>query len=168
MDKHEWPHRSGEWNLEVRRTAKGVVGTATVEDLEEEVLRLAGFKEVLEQITLALGCMPTQFPDAYGHVLQRARDLVFQAEGDARSITMLLGENRRLTEEGRQVGRLQVKVGARLAVLEAVIANLRGHVVWHRHDGQTVKLVAVTEAEESIHGAKLYVCYEPDPEGRPS
>jgi len=46
--------------------------------------------------------------------------------------------------------------------------NLKGHVVWHRHDGQTVKLVAVTEAEESIPGAKLYVSYEPDPERRPS
>lgn len=43
--------------------------------LAREVLRLAGFKDILEKIALALGCLPTQFPDSYGHVFQRILEL---------------------------------------------------------------------------------------------
>jgi hypothetical protein len=39
--------------------------------------------------------------------------------------------------------------------------DLRGFVVWHRHDGDIVKLVGVSEAEELVPGATVNVSYEP-------
>jgi hypothetical protein len=48
-----------------------------------EILRLAGFKATLEQVALALGCLPTQFSDAYGHVLEKAQGLA----GRVRALT---------------------------------------------------------------------------------
>jgi hypothetical protein len=41
----------------------------------EEIRRLAAFKETLERVALAAGCLPTEFPDAYGHVIERVQRL---------------------------------------------------------------------------------------------
>lgn len=42
--------------------------------------------------------------------------------------------------------------------------DLRGYVVWHRHDGDLVKLVRVSEQEELVPGATISVSYDPHPE----
>jgi hypothetical protein len=64
-----------------------VFGTYTEEDVLIELLRvvaerdrLVGFAVLVEQIALALKCLPSSFPDATGHILERARGLVAERD----------------------------------------------------------------------------------------
>jgi hypothetical protein len=99
----------------------------------------------------------------------------------AARITELEAENRRLREALPRFKAHRAEDAARAELVTRLFRDgiasgafetldwkaadpLRGSVVWHRHDGDLVKLAPVSETEEAVEGSRIFVSYIPGTE----
>lgn len=127
-NRHDWTEDGVPHSVDCRALAHD----SWVACLQREILRLAGFKETLEQVALAAGCPPTQFPDAYGHVLERVAGLaarVKELEGDVKEAAQLVAslDEARLNYH-QHVRSLEETIAARDGTLYMAVARLGGLV----------------------------------------
>lgn len=132
--RYEWTARTAAANEEPGTWAATEAGLWLNDELlgfpepAREILRLAGFKAVLELVALALGCLPTEFPDAYGHLLDAANELLPK---ERRACAELVREAAKVEREvaatWEQEAR-EVAPGADALHLKACSAIALGHV----------------------------------------
>lgn len=168
INDYTFQDRDGAQRTVHRHLGLGMPGSF-LEAVGQEVLRLAerdgALTKLLEEVALALGCLPSTFPDANGHVVEKAKALAEENQA-LKAGSGAAAEALALAEEWDRCypGNIDVEsvVNQLVAALRAASARIReleeqalAQFEHETEQGEELAAFAAHEAERAIAFSKL-------------